>query len=159
MSKKSSKKSKSDWLIANNKKAYHEYHVLEQFKAGIMLTGSETKSIRAGKVSMSDAHARILNGEVFLHGLNISIYEQAGTNNHDPDRVRKLLLKKDEINKLKEKTKELGLTLIPLKLFFDRCWVKVDLGLCKGKKLHDKRATKTEQDTKRQIERSMKQFR
>ena len=143
-------------LVVNNKKAYHEYHVLETFKTGIVLTGTEIKSIRAGKVSMNDSHARIHNGEVFLYGLQISPYEQGTVYNHQPDRVRKLLLTKGEIKKLIGKTKESGLTLIPLKMFFERCWVKVELGLCKGKKLHDKRETIAARDSKREIDRAMK---
>lgn len=143
-------------VVVNNKKAYHEYLVLESFKAGIVLTGTEIKSIRNGKVSMSDSHARIQNGEVFLYGLQISPYEMGTHYNHQPDRVRKLLLTKGEIKKLIGKTKESGLTLIPLKLFFERCWVKVELGLCKGKKIHDKREAITQRDNKREIERALK---
>jgi len=143
-------------LVVNNKKAYHEYIVLETFKAGIVLTGTEIKSIRGGKVSMNDAHARIEKNEVFLYGLQISLYEQGTVYNHVPDRVRKLLLTKGEIKKLIGKTKESGLTLIPLKLFFERCWVKVELGLCKGKKIHDKRETIAARDSKREIDRAMK---
>jgi SsrA-binding protein len=150
------KAAKKSSMVANNKKAYHEYTVLETLKAGIVLTGTEIKSIRGGKVSMSDAHARIEKGEVFLYGLQISPYEQGTVYNHQPDRVRKLLLTKQEIRKLIGKTKESGLTLIPLKIYFERCWVKVDLGLCKGKKLHDKRESISERDAKREIERSMK---
>jgi SsrA-binding protein len=150
------KAAKKSSVVANNKKAYHEYIVLETLKAGIVLTGTEIKSIRGGKVSMSDAHARIEKGEVFLYGLQISPYEQGTVYNHQPDRVRKLLLTKQEIRKLIGKTKESGLTLIPLKIYFERCWVKVDLGLCKGKKLHDKRDAISERDAKREIERSMK---
>ncbi len=143
-------------MVVNNKKAYHEYHVLENFKAGIVLTGTEIKSIRAGKVSMNDSHARIQKGEVFLYGLQISPYDQGSYNNHVPDRIRKLLLTKGEIKRLVGKMKESGLTLVPLKLFFERCWVKVDLGLCKGKKLHDKRDTIADRDNKREIDRAMK---
>ncbi|HEY9686071.1 MAG TPA: SsrA-binding protein SmpB [Coleofasciculaceae cyanobacterium] len=150
------KAAKKSSVVANNKKAYHEYTVLETLKAGIVLTGTEIKSIRGGKVSMSDAHARIQNGEVFLYGLQISPYDKGTVYNHQPDRTRKLLLTKQEIRKLIGKTKESGLTLIPLKIYFERCWVKVDLGLCKGKKLHDKREAITERDAKREIERSMK---
>lgn len=156
MATKDKAASRKSNLVVNNKKAYHEYHVLETFKTGIVLTGTEIKSIRAGKVSMNDSHARIQNGEVFLYGLQISAYEQGSYNNHVPDRVRKLLLTKDEIKKLIGKTKESGLTLIPLKMFFERCWVKVDLGLCKGKKLHDKRDTISERDSKREIDRAIK---
>lgn len=151
---KASKRQNS--LIVNNKKAYHEYHVLETYKTGIVLTGTEIKSLRAGKVSMNDSHARIQNSEVFLYGLQISAYDQGSYNNHQPDRVRKLLLTRAEIKKLIGKTKESGLTLIPLKLFFERCWVKVELGLCKGKKLHDKRDAISERDSKREISRALK---
>lgn len=150
------KKKKTDWLIANNKKAYHDYTVLETFRAGIVLTGSEIKSIRNGKVAIKDSFARIENGELFLMGLHISAYEQASYNNHDPDRTRKLLMTKQEINKLHGKLKTSGLTLVPLKIYFLRCWVKVELGLCKGKKLHDKRATLIEKSAKRDIDRAMK---
>jgi SsrA-binding protein len=157
MATKDKAASRKSNMVVNNKKAYHEYHVLETFKTGIVLTGTEIKSIRAGKVSMNDSHARIQNGEVFLYGLQISAYDQGSYNNHVPDRVRKLLLTKQEIKKLIGKTKETGYTLIPLKLFFERCWVKVDLGLCKGKKTHDKRDTISERDSKREIDRVMKQ--
>lgn len=157
MATKDKATSRKSNLVVNNKKAYHEYHVLETFKTGIVLTGTEIKSIRAGKVSMNDSHARIQNGEVFLYGLQISAYEQGSYNNHVPDRVRKLLLTRQEIKKLIGKTKETGYTLIPLKLFFERCWVKVELGLCKGKKLHDKRDSISERDNKRELDRAMKQ--
>jgi SsrA-binding protein len=156
MSKPDKPKKRQSAVVANNKKAFHEYHVLETYKTGIVLTGTEIKSIRNGKVSMSDSHARIQNGEVFLHGLHISPYEQGGHYNHEPDRTRKLLLTKKEIKKLIGKLKESGITLIPLKIFFERCWVKVDLGLCKGKKIHDKRETIANRDQKRDMERTLK---
>lgn len=143
-------------LVVNNKKAFHEYLVLETYKAGIVLTGTEIKSIRNGKVSMSDSHARIDKGEIFLYGLQISPYEQGTHYNHVPDRVRKLLLTKQEIKKLIGKMKESGLTMVPLRLYFERCWIKVDLGLCKGKKIHDKREAITQRDAKREIDRAMK---
>ena len=157
MTTKDKAKARKSNLVVNNKKAFHEYHILESFKAGIVLTGTEIKSIRAGKVSMNDSHARIQNGEVFLHGLQISPYEQGSYNNHAPDRVRKLLLTKGEIKRLVGKLKESGLTLIPLKMYFERCWVKVDLGLGKGKKLHDKRDAISQRDNKREIDRALKQ--
>ncbi len=150
------KSARKSSVIVNNKKAYHEYHVLENLKAGIVLTGTEIKSLRAGKASMADSHARIHNGEVFLYGLQISPYDKGTHYNHQPDRVRKLLLTKQEIKKLIGKLKESGLTLVPLKLYFERCWVKVDLGLCKGKKIHDKREAITQRDAKREIDRAMK---
>ncbi len=152
----SSPKRKHPGVVASNRKAFHEYTVLETLKAGLVLTGTEIKSIRNGKVSMNDAFARVENGEVFLYGLNISPYEKATHFNHAPDRTRKLLLTKQEIRKLIGKTKQTGLTLIPLKLYFERCWVKCDLGLCQGKKLYDKREAITERDVKRQIERTLK---
>lgn len=156
MATKDKTSKKKNPVVVNNKKAFHEYIVLENFKAGIVLTGTEIKSIRNGKVSMSDSHARIEKGEVFLYGLQISPYEQGTHYNHQPDRTRKLLLTKQEIKKLIGKTKESGLTLIPLKLYFERCWVKIDLGLCKGKKTHDKRDTIAQRDAKREIDRAMK---
>jgi SsrA-binding protein len=157
MSTKEKAKARKSALVANNKKAFHEYHVLETLKAGIVLTGTEIKSVRAGKVSMNDSHARITKaGEIFLHGMHISPYDQGSYNNHVPDRTRKLLLTKQEIKKLIGKLKESGLTLIPLKVYFERCWVKVDLGLCKGKKIHDKRDSISERDNKRQLERAIK---
>lgn len=156
MSTKPDKKKSS--LIASNKKAFHEYLVLDTFKAGIVLTGTEIKSIRNGKVSIKDSFARIEKGEVFLYGLHISQYDKGSYNNHDPERTRKLLLNKGEISKLTGKLKTSGLTLVPLRLFFERAWVKVDLGLCKGKKIHDKRKSMMEKDVKRTIDRAVKTF-
>ncbi|HEY9745628.1 MAG TPA: SsrA-binding protein SmpB [Oculatellaceae cyanobacterium] len=156
MATKDATSKKKNPVVVNNKKAFHEYSVLETYKAGIVLTGTEIKSIRNGKVSMSDSHARIEKGEVFLYGLQISPYEQGTHYNHQPDRVRKLLLTRQEIKKLIGKVKESGLTLIPLRLYFDRCWVKIDLGLCKGKKMHDKRDAIAKRDVKREMDRAMK---
>lgn len=159
MTSKVTAKEKQSRLIASNRKAYHDYHVLETFRAGIVLTGTEIKSIRAGKVSLTDGFGRLEQGEVFLYGLHINPYDKGTHYNHAPDRTRKLLLTRAEIRKLIGKTKETGLTLIPLKLYFDRCWVKVELGLCKGKKLYDKRETLKSRESKREIERTMKQGR
>lgn len=156
MTTKATSKEKHSRTVAQNRKAYHEYQVIETFKAGIVLTGTEIKSIRMGKVSIADGFARIENGEVFLYGTHINPYDKGTVYNHDPERTRKLLLNRQEIRKLIGKTKESGLTLIPLKLFFERCWVKVELGLCKGKKLYDKRDTIKEREGKREIERTMK---
>jgi SsrA-binding protein len=144
--------------IVSNRKAYHEYHVLETYTAGLVLTGTEIKSLRAGKVSMVDAHARIEKGEIFLYSLNISPYESGTHYNHAPTRIRKLLLQKREIAKLSEKIQEKGLTLIPLKLYFSRCWVKVELGVCRGKKLHDKRDSSRIQQVNRDMDRAKKSF-
>lgn len=144
--------------IAKNRRAFHEYHVLETFDAGIVLTGTEIKSVRAGKVSLVDAHARVEKGSVTLYGLNIAPYEQGTHYNHEMKRPRRLLLHKTEIAKLLEKTAEKGLTLIPLKMYFSRCWVKVSLGVCQGKKLHDKRTDLKNKQTDREIGRAMKSF-
>ena len=142
--------------IVTNHKARHDYHVLESFKAGIVLTGTEIKSIRNGKVLIGQSFARVEKGEVFVYGMHISPYEQGTHYNHEPDRRRKLLLKKSEIDKLASKAQEKGLTIIPLRLYFDRCWVKIDIGLCKGKQLYDKRAAIQKKDVTRQIDRALK---
>ena len=143
-------------LIVSNKKAYHDYHVEETLVAGIVLTGTEIKSIRNGKVSMSNSYARIKDGEVFLSGMNISPYEQGTHYNHEPERIRKLLLNRKEIRKLVGKIQQSSYTLVPLKLFFSRCWVKVELGLCKGKKKHDKRDALTQRSHQREMDRARK---
>lgn len=143
--------------IASNRKAYHDYEILESLEAGISLTGTEIKSIRTGKISLQEAHARIHNGQVSLYGLYIAPYEQGGFVNHEPTRERQLLLHKKEIAKLEAKTQEKGLTLIPLKLYFSRCWVKVELGLCRGKKQYDKRETIKAREQKRTLQRLVKQ--
>jgi SsrA-binding protein len=142
--------------IAVNRKAYHEYHVLETFETGIVLTGTEITSIRAGKISSAESFARIQGEEVFLYASQISPYDQGNIHNHVQDRVRKLLLKREEIKKLIGKTKEKGLTLIPLKFYYKRAWVKVELGLCKGKLLHDKRETLKARESKREMDRAIK---
>ncbi|MDX2083837.1 MAG: SsrA-binding protein SmpB [Candidatus Melainabacteria bacterium] len=153
------KSHKPSRTVASNRKAYHEYHIVDTYQAGLVLTGTEIKSIRAGKLSINEGFARLDKGELWLYGMTISPYQQGSYNNHEPDRPRKLLLRRDEIRKLIGKMQEVGLTLVPLKLYFVRCWVKVELGLCKGKKLYDKRETKRSQDTRREIERAMKQYR
>lgn len=149
-------KAKKDSLIASNKKAFHDYEVLETIMCGIVLTGTEIKSIRNGKVSIKDSFARIENGEVTLYGLFISPYEQGSYNNHEPERPRRLLLTKQEINKLVNKLKGSGYTLVPLKLFFQRAWVKVNIGVCKGKKVHDKRSAIMDRTIKRDVDRALK---
>ncbi|MBK8189868.1 MAG: SsrA-binding protein SmpB [Vampirovibrionales bacterium] len=143
-------------VIASNKKAYHDYHVEETYTAGIILTGTEIKSIRNGQVSLNEGFARIENSEVFLYGMHVSPYDKGTHYNHAPDRVRKLLMTRAEIRKLVGKTKQTGLTLIPLKLVFDRCWVKVEVGLCRGKKLYDKREALTERQHQREMDRARK---
>ena len=144
-------------LVANNKKVYHEYFLEEIYEAGISLHGTEVKSIRMGKCSIKEAFIHIEKGEVILYGMHISPYEKGNIFNKDPFRVRKLLLHKKEINKLAGKIKQEGLTLIPLSLYFKKQYVKVELGLCKGKKLYDKRESMAKRDAKRDIDRAMKE--
>jgi SsrA-binding protein len=142
--------------IARNKKALHEYHVIEQLEAGIVLTGPEVKSIRDGKASLAESFARVDNGEVWLYDMHISPYDPASRWNADPTRPRKLLLKSKEIRRLIGATKEKGLTLVPLDLYISRGYVKVSLALAKGKKLYDKREDIKRKDAKREIERVVK---
>lgn len=144
-------------MIASNRKARHEYQVLEVLEAGIALTGPEVKSIREGKVSFQDAYASIDRGELWLHSLHISPYEQAGRWNADPLRSRKLLVHRDEIRKLVGKVEEKGLTLIPLDLHFRGGYVKVDLALARGKNLHDKRDTIRQRDMEREARRAARE--
>ncbi|MCA9799278.1 MAG: SsrA-binding protein SmpB [Cyanobacteria bacterium HKST-UBA04] len=143
--------------VVNNRRAFHDYHVMETYTAGIVLTGTEIKSIRAGKMSINEGFAKIENNEVFLYGSQIAPYEQGNIHNHAQNRTRKLLLSKREIKQMQAKVQEKGLTLIPLKVFFKGPWVKVELGVCQGKKLHDKRDTLKAKDAKRQIDRALKE--
>ena len=126
-------------MIANNKKAYHDYFILDTYEAGIVLHGTEVKSLRMGKCSIKESFIRIENGEVFIYGMHISPYEKGNIFNKDPLRVKKLMLHKAEINKLIGKTKEKGMAIVPLKVYFKGSLVKVEIGLAKGKKLYDKR--------------------
>ncbi len=144
-------------IVSVNRKAKHDYFILETFEAGIALKGTEVKSLRSGKVSMQDSYADVKNGEVWIYNLHISPYEHGNIYNHDPKRPRKLLLNKDEIAYLIGKVKEKGLTLIPLSIYFnERGWAKVELGLAKGKKLYDKRRDLAEKAEKRELERLYK---
>jgi SsrA-binding protein len=145
-------------LIAKNKIAYHEYFIEETLEAGIELFGTEVKSVRAGRVNLKDSFAYIKNNEVFVANMHISPYEKGNIANKDPLRVRKLLLNKREIRKLKEATQRDGYTLIPMDLHFNRAYVKMSLGIAKGKKLYDKRAAQAEKDAKRKIERVVKTY-
>jgi SsrA-binding protein len=142
--------------IARNRKAWHEYSVLDRLEAGIVLVGTEVKSLRAGRVNFLDAFVTIKDHEAWLVKLHISPYDFGNRENHDPLRRRKLLLHDYEILKLEQKINEKGLTIIPLALYFSRGRVKVDLGLCKGKKLYDKRETIAKRDNLRDMERSFK---
>ena len=143
-------------LIANNKKAYHDYFILEKYEAGIALAGTEVKSLRAGKCSIKEAYVRIENGEIFVVGMNISPYEQGNIFNKDPLRVRKLLMHKSEIDKLAGATSEKTMTIMPLQVYFKNGRAKLEIGLAKGKKNYDKRETIAKHDAQRDIERAMK---
>jgi SsrA-binding protein len=144
-------------IITQNKKARHEYHIIDTTEAGIVLRGTEVKSIREGKVNLSDSYASIENGEVFIINLHISPYEKANVFNHDPLRKRKLLLRRHEIRKLQGKVIERGFTLIPLSLYLrDNRWAKLELALVKGKKLYDRREDVKRRDYKREVERQWK---
>mgnify|MGYP000848726100 CR=1 FL=1 len=143
-------------LIANNKKAYHDYFILEKYEAGIVLHGTEVKSLRMGQCSIKEAFIRIENGEMFIYGMHVSPYEKGNIFNKDPLRVRKLLMHKSEINKLIGKTKEKGMAIVPLKVYFKGSLVKVEIGLAKGKKLYDKRQDIAKKDQKREAERDFK---
>lgn len=143
--------------IAQNKKAYHDYFVIETIEAGIELFGTEVKSIRAGRMNLKDSWCSIVDGEIFVNAMHISPYEQGNIFNKDPMRVRKLLMHKREIMRLFGHVKQDGYSLIPLSVYFKGSKVKVSVGLCKGKKLYDKRADMAEKSAKRDIERTMKE--
>ncbi|MEG0368664.1 MAG: SsrA-binding protein SmpB [Hungatella sp.] len=144
-------------LIANNKKAYHEYFIDEKFETGIELTGTEVKSIRMGKCSIKEAFVRIQNGEIAVYGMNVSPYEKGNIFNKDPLRIRKLLMHKAEIRRLAAQMAEKGFTLVPLQVYFKGSLVKVEIGLARGKKLYDKREDIAKKDQKREVEREFKQ--
>ena len=143
-------------LIANNKKAYHDFFIEDTFEAGISLHGTEVKSLRMGKCSIKEAFVRIENGEVFVYGMHISPYEKGNIFNKDPLRVKKLLMHRYEINKLMGKIKEKGLTLVPLKVYFKNSLVKLEIGVARGKKLYDKRQDIAKKDQRREAEREFK---
>jgi len=149
-------RSKGTKTIAENRKARHDYFVLETYEAGIELVGTEVKSIRQGGVNLKDSWCSIDKGEIFVRGMHISPYEKGNIFNRDPMRVRKLLMHKREINKLYGTVKQEGLSLIPLSLYFKDSKVKVAVGLCKGKKLYDKRADMAKRDARREIDRNLK---
>ena len=145
--------------IAQNKKARHDYFVEENYEAGIELCGTEVKSLRAGRVNLKDSWCSIVDGEIFVNGMHISPYEQGNIFNRDPMRVRKLLMHKKEILKLYGTVKQTGYSLIPISLYFKDSKVKLQVGLCKGKKLYDKRADMAERSAKRDMERAIKEQR
>lgn len=143
-------------LVANNKKAYHDYFIEDKYEAGIALHGTEVKSLRMGKCSIKESFIRIENGEVFAYGMHISPYEKGNIFNKDPLRVKKLLLHKYEINKLAGKLAEQGYTLVPLQVYFSNGKAKMEIGLAKGKKLYDKRQDIAKKDQRRENERDFK---
>ncbi len=143
--------------IAQNRKAFHDYFVLEKYEAGIELAGTEVKSVRAGQVNMKDSYCSIKNGELFLRGMHISPYEKGNIFNRDPVRVRRLLMHKREINRLNSQVMQQGVALIPLSLYFKDSKVKVEIGICKGKKLYDKREASAKKDAQRDMDRVMKE--
>ena len=143
-------------LIANNKKAYHDYFIIDTYEAGISLHGTEVKSLRMGKCSVKEAFLKVENGEMIIYGMHISPYEKGNIFNRDPLRPRKLLLHKYEINKLAGKIQEKGFTLVPTKVYFKDSKVKVEVGLAKGKKLYDKRHDLALKDQKREAQREFK---
>ena len=149
-------KKKGIRLIANNKKAYHDYFIEETWEAGIALAGTEVKSLRMGKCSVKESFVQIDHGEVMIYGMHISPYEKGNIFNKDPLRTRKLLLHRYEINKIEGKLKEKGLTMVPLRVYFKDSLVKVEIGMARGKKLYDKRADIAKKDQKREAEREFK---
>jgi SsrA-binding protein len=148
---------KGDRVIASNRRAFHDYHIDERFEAGLVLAGSEVKSLRDGKAQLADAYATAENGEVYLYNFHISPYDPASRFNHEPTRKRKLLLHKREIRKLAGLVQKKGLTLIPLQVHFTRGYAKVVLGVARGKKEYDKRRTIAEKDAEREIKRAVRQ--
>lgn len=144
-------------IVAQNKKAFHDYHIEDRYEAGIVLTGTEIKSVRGGKVNMRDSFAQIRRGEAYLHNMHISPYEQGNRFNHEPLRTRKLLLNRGEINRLIGMIKEKGYTLVPLKVYLKNGLAKVEIALAKGKKDYDKRESIKQRDAKREIQKAIKE--
>ena len=142
-------------VVASNRKARHDYTIIDTYEAGMALTGTEVKSLRAGRASLVDAFGHENNGEIFLHGMHIPEYTQGTWTNHEPRRVRKLLLKRDEIHKLQGKLRDDGVTLVPLQVYFNNGYAKVEIGLAKGKKSFDKRQDLANRDAQREISRAM----
>ena len=148
----------SSKVIATNRKAWHEYHILEKYEGGMVLYGSEVKAIREGKANIKEAYVRFINNELFAVGMHIGKYSNEGYSTHSPIRDRKLLLHKKELQKIRKMVDEKGKTLIPLSLYLKGGRVKVEFGLAQGKKIWDKRKTKMEKDVKRQVDRAMKDY-
>lgn len=146
-------------IIADNKKARHDFEILESFEAGLVLTGSEVKSVRGGSVNLKDSYVSFRGDEAFLQNAHISVYKSSSYNNHDPERLRKLLLNRNELNKIFGKMRERGWSCIPLKMYFKNGRIKIEIALCKGKKLHDKRDAIKKKDTDRETQMAMKKGR
>jgi len=146
-------------LIADNRRARHDYQLLDRFECGVVLTGTEVKSLRDGRVTLAQSHAEVRDGEAWLLGAEIAVYEQGNRANHDPTRPRKLLMHRREIDRLYAQVREKGLTLVPTRLYFKDGRVKVELALARGKDVRDKRRTLVDRDAKRQMERALKQRR
>jgi SsrA-binding protein len=148
---------RGDRVITSNRRAFHEYHILETVETGIVLTGTEIKSIREGKASIAEAYARIDNGELWLIGSNVAPYSHGNRANHDPDRPRKLLVHNRELGRLRAAVEQRGLTLIPLRLHLKHGLAKLDIGVARGKKLFDKRATEAERQSQRDVQRALRE--
>lgn len=159
MPKKSKAKASPGQVVASNRKARHDYNIIESFEAGIALTGSEVKSLRQGRASLQGSFAIVRDGELFLVGMHIPPYAQAGPDQHEPTRTRKLLVHKDEIRHLLGKTTERGLTLIPLQCYFRHGLAKIELGLARGKKLYDRREDLKRKDAQMDVDRAMRRRR
>ena len=146
-------------LVADNKKARHDFEILETYEAGVVLRGSEVKSIRKGSVNLKDSYVSFIGDEAFLQNAHISVYQASSYNNHEPERLRKLLLNRNELNKIISKTRERGLSCIPLKIYFKDGRIKIEIALCKGKKAHDKRESIKKRDVDRETQNAMKKGR
>lgn len=147
----------SDRQFANNRKAYHDYHVLETFEAGLVLTGTEAKSVRAGRISLREAYVRIEGGEAWLVGAHVAHYAEGNRYNHEPTRARKLLLHRDQLLQLAQKVKADGMTVVPLRVYDRHGYVKLEIGLARGKKQWDKRQAIADREAKREIDRAVKE--
>jgi SsrA-binding protein len=145
-------------IIASNKKAYYDYQILEKYEAGLVLQGSEVKALREGKCNLKDGYARIRESEIWLIGISIGTYKDAGDRGHDPERTRKLLMHRYEIKKIHRKVTEKGITLVPLKIYFKKGIVKIEIGLATGKKEYDKRESLSQRDQERELNRLHKKY-
>jgi SsrA-binding protein len=147
---------RGDRVVTSNRRAFHDFHILESIEAGIVLTGTEIKSIREGKATISEAYARLENGELWLIGSHVAPYSHGNRSNHDPDRPRKLLAHRRELDRLRVAVEQKGLTLIPLRLHLKQGLAKIDIGVARGKKLYDKRATEAERQSRRDVDRALR---